>query len=80
MTLDDFNYDVTDNGDGTFSVVFATIDTAALITEYRAIRDRGLKVLARRNDFNTELATLVARRDDIRAILVASGVVDPDND
>ena len=81
MNFDD--YDITDNGDGTFTLtpkVALTIDTAALITEYRAIRDQGVALLTQRNDINGQLAPMVARRDEIRAILVASGYTNPDDD
>jgi len=81
MNFDD--YDITDNGDGTFTLTPKTlppIDTVALLREYRAIRDRGLALLAQRNDINAELAVLVARRDEIRALLVASGYTNPDDD
>lgn len=81
MNFDD--YDITDNGDGTFTLTpkaLAPIDTVALLMEYRAIRDRGLALLAQRNDISAELGILVARRDEIRAILVASGYANPDDD
>jgi hypothetical protein len=81
MNFDD--YDITDNGDGTFTLtpkVPLTIDIAALLAEYRAIRDQGKALLAQRNDINATLTLLVARRDEIRAILVASGYTDPDDD
>ena len=81
MNYDD--YDITDNGDGTFTLtpkVALEIDTAALLAEYRAIRGEGAALLTQRNDLNTQLATLVARRDEIRTILVDSGYTNPDDD
>jgi len=81
MNFDD--YDITDNGDGTFTLtpkVPLTVDTAALLAEYRTIRDEGKSVLAQRNGLNSLLATLVARRDEIRAILIAAGYTNPDDD
>lgn len=81
MNFDD--YDITDNGDGTFTLtpkVVLTIDTAALLAEYRAIRDEGKVLLSQRNDINAILATMVARRDEIRTLLVDSGYTDPDDD
>ena len=81
MNYDD--YDITDNGDGTFTLtpkVALEIDTAALLAEYRAIRDEGKVLLSQRNDINAILATMVARRDEIRTLLVDSGYTDPDDD
>lgn len=81
MNFDD--YDITDNGDGTFTLTpkaLPPIDTEALLREYRAIRDSGIALLERRSDINAKLAVLVARRDEIRALLVASGYTNPDDD
>lgn len=81
MNFDD--YDITDNGDGTFTLtpkVPLTIDIAALLAEYRAVRDQGKALLAQRNEINATLAMLVARRDEIRAMLIAAGYTDPDDD
>jgi hypothetical protein len=37
-------------------------------------------LLAHRSDINAKLTALSARRDELRAILVASGYLDPDDD
>lgn len=74
MNLDDFN--ITDNGDGTFTLTpkNASVGTKALVDEYRAIKAKGLALLDHRNDINDKLQALVARRDEIKAILLAAGV------
>lgn len=80
MKLDDFN--LTDNGDGTFTLApkDPSIETAELVTEYRRIRDRALALLATRDDINTELQALAARRDELRTLATTAGVADPDDD
>ena len=82
MDLNDFN--ITSNGDGTYTLTpkDPSADTAALVREYRRIKQKGMALLAHRNDINAKLQELVARRDEIKAILLADGVdgdtYDPD--
>jgi len=75
-------FDITDNGDGTFTLTpkDPLTDIPELLAEYRNIRNTGLAILATRNDLNDKLAALVARRDEIRALLVAAGYGNPDDD
>jgi len=71
------NYDITDNGDGTFTLTPKTlpsIDTLALVIEYRSIRDKGIALLDHRSQINDRLTALAARRDEIKAILQTAGI------
>ena len=80
MNFDDF--DLTDNGDGTFTLTpkNPVTDQATLIAEYRSIRDQAATLLAHRDEVIAKLQALAARRDEIRALLVTSGVGNPDDD
>lgn len=77
MNLNDFN--ITDNGDGTFTLTpkDGSILTKELVAEYRKIKEQGAALLAHRNQINTKLQALVARRDELKAIAQGAGV-DPD--
>ena len=77
MNYDDFT--ITGNGDGTFTLTPKSkpADASELVQEYRRIKSRGEALLAKRQRINAELATLVARRDELRALLLAESV-DPD--
>ena len=77
MNFDDFN--ITSNGDGTYTLTpkNGTAQADALVAEYRAIKARGENLLAKRARINAELTELVARRDELKAILLGDGV-DPE--
>lgn len=79
MNYDDYN--ITDNGDGTFTLTPKTlpaIDLAALKEEYQSIRDQAVTLLAHRDEVNAKLQALAARRDELKAIYQAGGYGNPD--
>ena len=79
MNYDD--YDIIDNGDGTFTLTPKTlpaIDIDALKAEYQAVRDTAQALLAHRNDVNVKLQELAARRDELKAIYQNGGYGNPD--
>lgn len=72
-------FDITDNGDGTYSLTpkTGTRPASEIVVEYRAVRNRVKSVRAQRNLLNDKLAVLTARRDELRALILAH---DPDGD
>lgn len=87
ITYNDIEFDVVDNQDGTFTLTPVGPATAAeLIAEYRKIRDEGLHIVAYRDKVQAQyiekgdrLTELIARRDEIKALLEGAGE-DPDGD
>jgi hypothetical protein len=83
MTIkyNDQTYDAADNGDGTFTLtplaISATVEE--LIREYRGIRGKAVSLLDHRDQINAKLQALKDRRDELKALVLASGV-DPDVD
>lgn len=77
MTYDD--YDITDNGDGTFTLTPKTLPNAdhdEIRREYRAIRDQIVTMRDHRDQVVAKIQALVLRRDELKALLLTYG--DPD--
>jgi hypothetical protein len=76
-------YDAADNGDGTFTLtptapaINASVDQ--LRREYRDLRSKAVSLLDHRDQVNAKLQALKDRRDELKALILASGV-DPDVD
>jgi hypothetical protein len=89
MTIkyNDIDFDVTDNGDGTFTLAPVGAATAAeLVAEYRAVRGETRRAVAFKQKLVAKLATqnaklqaLRAQRDDLKALLEAANA-GPDDD
>ena len=88
ISYNDSTFDVTDNGDGTFTLTpTAPVSADDLIAEYRVIREEAKRLLSRRDNFQAkaqeavaELQALRARRDELKLLLETSGRTDVDDD
>lgn len=89
MTIkyNDINFDVVDNGDGTFTLTPQTpVSAASLLAEYRAVREEAKRVVAYKQKLqgqlvvrNARLLELRAQRDALKAMLETAGE-EPDAD
>ena len=90
MTIkyEDQDFDVTDNGDGTFTLTpTAPVSALALRTEYRTLREDVVRLASRRVAHKARLdATIAAltavkaRRDALKLLLETSGDTELDAD
>lgn len=89
MTIkyNDIDFNVVDNGDGTFTLDPASVSSAAdLVAAYRAVRNETRHAVGYKQKLVDKLATqnaklqaLRAERDDLKALLEAAGA-GPDSD
>lgn len=88
ISYNDATFDVTDNGDGTFTLTpTAPVSADALVAEYRVIREEVKRLVSRKDvqrakldATNAELVDVRARRDELKLLLETSGRTDVDED
>lgn len=87
IRYNNMDFNVTDNGDGTFTLApVAAATQAELLAAYRAARGEVRRAVAYRQKLQAKVAEKVAeivilraKRDDLNLLLVAAGV-EPDSD
>jgi len=87
ITYNNIDFDVVDNGDGTFTLTPQSPATAAeLIRQYRSLRQEGLHIIERRQDLQAKhaslgdrLTELATQRDELKTLLENAGET-PDDD
>lgn len=88
IKYNDATFNVTDNGDGTFTLTpTAPVVAADLVAEYRVLREEAKRVLSRRDHFQAQAQAAVAelqalrdRRDELKLLLETAGETGLDAD
>ncbi len=87
ITYNETDFEVIDNGDGTFTLTPVAAFTASdLIDEYRELREETKRIIAYRQKLQTQAAdysarlTLIRDRRDALKLLLDNAGEDPDSD